>query len=138
MRTTLEKRNPLDGFPAFFEGRGLFKGFDTDFDKILNGKCDFEEDCDKYSIELEVPGVKKEEVDLKLKNGVLNISWNRKFERKAGIKKSRYERSEGIFTRSFDVEGVNPDKIEAELKNGILKIVLQKEDSFKPKKIEIK
>jgi HSP20 family protein len=138
MKNSLVRKNLWDGFPAFFEGRDLFKGYSADFDKVLNGKCDFEEDGDKYTIELEVPGVKKEEINLSLKNDILNIYWSRKSEKHGGTKKSRYERSEGSFTRSFDVEGVNPDKIEAELKNGILKIILHKEESFKPKKIEIK
>jgi len=60
-----------------------------------------------------------------------------KKENRSGKGKSRYERSEGSFTRSFDVEGSDAEKIEAELKNGILKITLPKHEMSKPKKIEI-
>jgi HSP20 family molecular chaperone IbpA len=38
---------------------GHFSGTNHDFDAILSGKCDFEERDDRYEIELEVPGVKK-------------------------------------------------------------------------------
>ena len=124
-------------FPDFFGNKSLFKGFDTEFEKILNGKCDFEESDDKYVIELEVPGVKKDEIGLSLKNEVLTINWNSKKENKSEKGKSRYERSEGSFTRSFDVEGADAEKIEAELKNGVLKITLPKHENSKPKKIQI-
>lgn len=137
MLNELVKNDFLDNLPAFFGTRDLFKGFDSEFDKILNGKCDFEETEDKYTIELEVPGVKKDEIGINLKNDILTISWSRKKENKTGKGKSRYERSEGSFTRNFDVEGANPEKIEAELKNGVLKVVLNKNEYVKPKKIEI-
>jgi len=134
---SLIKRDFWDTIPDIFNTKSLFKGFDQGFEKIINGKCDFEETDDKYVIELEVPGVKKDEINLNLKNEVLTISWYSKKENKSDKGKSRYERSEGSFTRSFDVEGSIAEKIEAELKNGILKIVLPKHENSKPKKIEI-
>jgi HSP20 family protein len=127
----------LDAFPGFFGTKSFFKGFDPDFEKIMKGKCDFEETDDRYVIELEVPGVKKDEINLNLKNEVLTIAWNSKKETKSSKGKSRYERSEGSFTRSFEVEGADVEKIEAELKNGVLKITLPKHENSKPKKIEI-
>jgi len=126
--------------PSLFKGNwGFPKLFSDEFDKILNGKCDFEEFEDKYSVELEVPGVEKNEINVSLKNETLTISWNRKREKKEGDKKnSKYERSEGSFTRSFRVPGADSEKIEAELKNGVLKLVLPKKPEAKSKKIEIK
>jgi len=126
-----------DALPGFFGNRNLFKGFDPGFEKILNGKCDFEETDYRYVVELEVPGVKKDEININLKNEVLTVSWYSKKESKNGKGKSRYERNEGSFTRSFDVEGSDAEKIEAELKNGILKITLPKHEMSKPKKIQI-
>jgi HSP20 family protein len=137
MSNQLITRDFWDTIPAFFETKDIFKGFDPDFNKILNGKCDFDETDEKYEIDLEVPGVKKDEINLNLKNEVLTISWSSKKEKKSGKGKSKYERSEGSFTRSFEVEGADAEKIQAELKNGILKIVLPKHENSKPKKIEI-
>jgi HSP20 family protein len=129
-----------EDMPSLFEkGRKMFSGFSNEFDKILNGKCDFEELDDKYLVELEVPGVKKDEINLNLKNDVLTISWSRKREEKnEKSKRKHYERSEGSFTRSFNVEGADSNKIDASLKEGILKIVLPKHEEAKSKKIEIK
>ena len=127
--------------PQIFDrkGRGLFSGFSSEFDKILNGKCDFEELDDRYRVELDVPGFKKDEINITLKNETLTISWSRKNEKKDEKKKrSSYERSEGSFRRNFIVEGADPDKINAELKDGVLKIELPKHEALKPKKIEIK
>lgn len=130
-----------DDMPVLFERgkRALFSGLTSEFDKILNGKCDFEELEDKYLVELEVPGVQKNEINLSLKNDTLIISWSRKREKneEKAAKKS-YERSEGSFTRSFNVDGADPDKIQAALKDGVLKIVLPKNENSKAKKIEIK
>jgi len=130
-----------DDMPTLFEKgkRALFSGLSSEFDKILNGKCDFEELEDKYLVELEVPGVKKDEINLSLKNDTLTISWSRKREKKEEkTARKSYERSEGSFTRSFDVDGADPDKIQAALKDGVLKIVLPKSENSKAKKIEIK
>jgi len=129
-----------DDVPSFFNRNLNFpKMFSGEFDKILNGKCDFEEFGDKYVVELEVPGVKKDEINVSLKNENLTISWKRKNEKKEGDKKnSKYERSEGSFTRSFHVEGTDQEKIHAELKDGVLKLMLPKLEEAKAKKIQIK
>jgi HSP20 family protein len=129
-----------DDVPALFSRNfGFPKVITEEFDKIFNGKCDFEEFDDKYTIDLEVPGVEKNEINISLKNDNLSISWNRKNENKEGDKKnSRIERREGSFTRNFTVNGADPDKILAELKNGVLKIVLPKFEEARSKSIEIK
>jgi len=117
---------------------GFLNKFPEEFNKILNGRCDFEELDDKYIVELEVPGVKKDEINISLKNDVLSISWSRKKETKSGKGKSRYERSEGSFTRSFDVAGADSSHVDASLKDGILKLTIPKLENYKPKQIEIK
>ena len=133
-------KNFWSDFPSIFEKpKNLFLSFSSEYEKILNGKCDFEELKDKYLVELEVPGFKKDEINLALKNDILTISWKRSKEVKnEKAETSRYERSEGSFTRSFNVEGVIAGKIEASLIDGILKIMLPKDEKIKPKKIEIK
>jgi HSP20 family protein len=104
----------------------------------MNGRCDFEELDDKYIAELEVPGVKKDEINISVKNDTLTISWSRRRETKKGKGKTNYERSEGSFKRRFDVTGADTEKVEASLKDGILKIIIPKLENFKPKQIEIK
>jgi len=125
-----------DFIPEFFKSGNLFK-FDHDFEKIFNARSDFEEEDDKYTIEIEVPGVKKDEVGISLKNDVLTINWSRKKENKKTFGKSIYERMDGSFSKNFNVEGANPEKIDAELKNGVLKVIVYKSENFKPISIKI-
>lgn len=124
-----------EGFEKEFKWLSTFS---KEFDKILNGRCDFEEKEDSYEIEIDVPGVKKDEIEISLKNDILTINWNRKTEKKKGQGKGFYERSEGSFSRSFSVDGADEKGITAELKDGVLKIVVPKLEEAKPKKIEIK
>ncbi|HNZ25738.1 MAG TPA: Hsp20/alpha crystallin family protein [Spirochaetota bacterium] len=140
MSKELLKRDFTDIFPSFFnEGAKWLRGFNSEFDKILNGKCDFEDRDNEYYIELETPGVEKNEININFKNDNLVVNWSRTREEKKGKSdKSRYERSSGSFQRSFNVEGADFEKIEAELKNGVLKITIPKLEKVKAKQITIK
>jgi HSP20 family protein len=131
--------NLFNAFPRVFDEEWI-TDFPAEYSKALNGRCDFEEDGEKYSIELEVPGVKKEEININLKNDNLTVSWKRVRENKEENEKKKkvYERSEGSFTRNFFVENVDSEKVAAELKDGVLKLTLPKKESAKPKEIEIK
>jgi HSP20 family protein len=97
------------------------------------------EDKDHYSVELELPGMKKEDFHLSLEEGVLHISGERKQERE--IKEGEIFRSErvyGSFERSLAFPiAVKPDAVTASYKDGILRIVLPKAEEAKPKKIEV-
>ena len=125
--------------PSVFDYHNeLFKGFPDDLTKMMNAKCDYEELDDKYKIELEVPGIRKNEIEIILNDELLKISWSHKRENRRGfMKKSKYERREGSFSRSFHVTGADPDKISAELKDGILKVEILKKDDYKPRQIKI-
>ena len=84
--------------------------------------------------------MKKEEVKVKIEGGRLSISGEREQEKEEKDKKQiRVERSYGAFQRSFTLpEGVLAEKLSAEFKDGILKIHLPKDESAKPKAIEVK
>ena len=99
------------------------------------------EDDNAYYIEVDLPGVKKEDINVDISDGMLTISGERKF--KNEIKEENYykvESSFGKFERSFRLpEDIDVENINAENKNGVLEITLpkvKKED--KKKKIEIK
>jgi HSP20 family protein len=92
--------------------------------------------------EVEVPGLRPEDINLTVENGVLTISGERKWENEEGREKGDYhvfERRYGRFERSFAVpQRVNTSRIEASYENGILKVVLPKMEEAKPRRIEIK
>lgn len=95
-----------------------------------------------YHIEVDLPGIKKEDVDIKIEDNTLVVSGERKV--KNEIKEDEYYKIEstfGKFSRSFSIpEEVDFENIHAESKDGVLEIVLPKlEDAKvdKVKKIEI-
>ncbi len=99
------------------------------------------EDEDKYYIEVELPGVKKDNVDIKVDGNVLTISGKRVV--KDEVKDEDYHKVEslyGLFSRSFTLpEKVDISNIEAEFENGILEVVIPKLNvDNSSRKIEIK
>lgn len=101
---------------------------------------DIREDVDNYFVEAELPGMKKEEIEIELENNVLSIRGERKFERKQDSENYHFvERSYGTFYRSFSLpKNVDGENISAEYKDGVLHVAIPKKDEVKPKKVEIK
>ena len=105
---------------------------DDFFDKKMPSlmKTDIKEMKDKYQLEVDLPGYKKENINLELEEGYLKIS--AKVEEKKDDEESNYlhkERYYGECTRSFYVgEDIKEEEISAEFNNGILKIDIPKKD----------
>jgi HSP20 family protein len=97
---------------------------------------------DAYYIEVDLPGVKKEEISIDVNDNVLTISGERKVEEERKDEEFyRVESFYGKFERSFTLpEDVDADKIEAEAKDGVLTVKIPKAQVVEkaPKKIEIK
>jgi len=93
-----------------------------------------------YHLEVDLPGVKKEDVEISVNDGILTISGERKLEKKE--EKENYTRIEsffGRFERSFKLPAdADVDNIEAKYENGVLKIFIPKKEKSSGKKIEIK
>ena len=99
------------------------------------------EDEKGYYIEVDLPGVKKEDINIDLNDKILTISGERKF--KEEVKKENYYKIEtnfGKFERSFSIpEDADIDNIEAKSENGVLEVFIPKIKKETPKKrIEIK
>jgi HSP20 family protein len=97
------------------------------------------ESKDAYLIRAELPGMKKEDFHLEVKDGVLNLTGERKSEKAAdGVEYRSVERVNGKFWRSFSLpETVKHDGIQATYKDGILEIRVPKAEEVKPRQIEI-
>jgi HSP20 family protein len=93
-----------------------------------------------FHIEIDMPGIKKEDIEINIADNLLTVTATRKM--KNEVKKEDYylcESSFGRIERKFSIpEGVDREKISAELNDGQLVIELQKEEKLKPKAIEIK
>ena len=97
------------------------------------------ENQNEYMIVSKLPGVKKEDLSLSVKDNAIKISGKRESEKENKINYHLKERREGEFERNFLLhEKIEADKIEAELKNGILLVKIPKSPETKPKTIEIK
>ena len=101
---------------------------------------DISEDDHEYLIKAELPEVKKEDVKIRVEDGVLSISGERKQEKEEQDKKwHRVERSYGSFMRTFSLpENIDDAKVQAEFKDGILNVRLPKSEKAKPKSVEVK
>ena len=90
---------------------------------------------DHYSLEAELPGVRKEDVQVSVENGVLTISANTGTENEQKTDNYIYrERRYGSMQRAFSLEGIREDGISAEYKDGVLRLNLPKEIDPAPAK----
>lgn len=110
---------------------GLFSGWTPALDVF--------DEKDNYVVKVELPGMKKEDIDLSLHNGVLTVSGERKHEQAAGEGETfRSERFFGRFQRSVTLPArVDSSGVKASYKDGILTIELPKAEDAKPKQISV-
>jgi HSP20 family protein len=89
-------------------------------------------------VRAEIPGVKREEIDLEVTSESLTIRGERKFDTEHKDQYLRVERPYGPFQRSFSIGvPVQADKVKANYKDGILEVVVPKAEEVTPKKIKI-
>lgn len=134
--------------------RDFMSDFRTDFDRLFDYKLDrfgtgerawypaldLAEHEDHFFMRMDLPGLSKDDVEIKLQDGELTIVGERKQESEQ--KKDGYyhcERAHGKFERSLSLPGhVDPSKVEATFKDGVLEVKLPKTEQSKSRQIEIK
>jgi len=92
----------------------------------------------RWCVEVDLPGVKQEDIDITLEKNSLKLTAERRApqeERKFWHQERAYGKIERLITLP---ETVDPDSIEAELKEGVLQLYLAKRPELQPKKIQIK
>lgn len=120
------KRNEFDLFDDFFGDRDFFPRREM---QIM--KTDIKEKKDKYVIQMDLPGYEKDNIDLQLKDGYLEVSASVEKEENSD-KDEKFvhkERFYGHCSRSFYVgDQISEEDIHAQFKNGILEIDIPKKD----------
>ena len=111
--------------------------------QLLSGwsvALDVYEDTDNVYVKAEMPGMKKEDINLSLHDGSLSISGERKSETShEGTETLRTERFYGRFQRTVTLPTpVAIDKVKAQYKDGVLSVTLPKAEEAKPKHIDVK
>ena len=129
--------------PTVF-GENLFDDFFDDSFGMMNArnplygkhaknlmKTDVRETEDSYELDIDLPGFKKDEVSIDLKNGCLTIQAAKGLDKSESDKKGKYIRQEryaGSLSRSFYVgEDVEPQDVKAKYTDGILELTFPKE-----------
>jgi HSP20 family protein len=100
---------------------------------------DLYEDKDNLVVKAELPGMKKEDIEITLQDGLLSVSGERKEEKKEESAETyRSERYVGRFQRTFSLPStVNEEQITASYKDGVLTVTLPKSEEAKPKQIAV-
>ena len=95
---------------------------------------------DHLVIRAELPGVSRDDMDVRIENGVLTLQGERKREAELTEDNAfRLERSYGTFTRSFTLpETVDAASVAATYRDGVLEVSVPRIETAKPKKIEIR
>ena len=129
-------RDELNSFfdMPFWSGFGrtgqLFTGWSPALDLYESG--------DHFVAVVELPGMRKEDIDISLHDGTLTISGERKRESNNGKTAQRTERYVGTFRRSIGLPtSVDHSEVSATYEDGILKVTLPKAEEAKPKQIQV-
>jgi HSP20 family protein len=100
---------------------------------------DIYEDEHKLSLKIEIPGMRLEDLDVRMENNTLTIKGERSFQSEGKEENfHRVERRYGSFYRAFTVPNtIDPESVRAEYDAGILRLELQKKPESKPKQIRV-
>ena len=137
--STVFGENLMDVFDGF--DRNFFRDFGN-VDRALYGKnaqrmmkTDVKETDEGYEVDVDLPGFKKDEINLELNNGYLTISAEKALEKDGENKKGkmlRQERYSGMMQRSFYVgEHLTEEDIKASYESGVLHVSIPKKDAPK-------
>jgi HSP20 family protein len=101
--------------------------------------ADVWETADAYRIDLDVPSLSANEVEVSVEEGVLIMSGERRrAERQEGERNHRLERRSGQFSRRFKLpENADPDAISARVHCGVLEVTIAKREEHKPRRVEV-
>jgi len=117
-------------FLSNFNRQDLFSGWSPALDLYQNN--------DNLIAVVELPGMRKEDIEISIHDGTLTVSGQRERSSANGEKAERTERYVGSFRRSITLPArVDANKVSATYRDGILTITLPKAEEAKPKRIEV-
>jgi HSP20 family protein len=138
----MQYQRPGLAWPTFGRLASLQDELDRLFEAPPTGwlpALDVQEDKDGFTVRVELPGLKREDIEVSLQDGALVISGERKPETiDEGTEVHRQERHYGKFSRVLALPAaVAADKVKAQYKDGILIVTLAKAEEAKPKQITV-
>ena len=143
----------ISDIDRMFDAMGLLRGrFDRILDEMNRSvgygsewsevgsypRTNLHDKGDKFELVAEVPGLSKDDLDVKIQGNYLEISGTRNVKAPEGYRVHRSERSSASFTRSITLPAdVDSEKVTAALKDGLLILTMQKSEAAKPRQISI-
>jgi HSP20 family protein len=107
--------------------------------RLFVPSTDIYEKNETLFVVMEMPGVDKKNVDIRIEDGVLKVEGRLDFSTYQGLQPVYTEYNIGHYTRSFSLsDKIDANKIEAEMKDGVLSLMLPKAESAKPRAIQVK
>jgi HSP20 family protein len=106
--------------------------------RVFVPSADIYETQDALTVILEMPGVEKSNVDVRVEDGVLSVLGKLDLSKYQGLQPLYIEYNVGHYSRSFQLSSkVDQNKIAAELKDGVLSLTLPKVEQAKPRTIDV-
>jgi len=117
----------------------FFEPMTTRVEAGFTPRVDICENEKTFIFQVELPGVKKEDIQVELEKGILRVHGERKEEHEEqGMQMLRAERFYGSFDRSFHLpDGLDEENIQAQYENGVLRLTLSKQEKAIKKQIQI-
>ena len=107
--------------------------------RVFLPTADIYETNDALNVVLEMPGVEKSSVEVRVEDGVLKVDGRLDFSKYQGLQPLYTEYNVGHYSRSFRLSStIDQNKIGAELKDGVLSLLLPKVEEAKPRTIQVK
>jgi HSP20 family protein len=131
--------------PGLEFGFGRLSSLQNELERLFEGQAawvpalDVQEDKDSFRVRVELPGLKREDIEVSLDDGAVVISGERKVETLTeGTEVHRQERYYGKFSRALTLSSaITEDKVTAAYKDGILTVTLPKAEEAKPKTVTV-
>jgi HSP20 family molecular chaperone IbpA len=107
--------------------------------RVFIPTADIYESQDALTVILEIPGVEKDNVDVRVEEGMLNIEGRLDLAKYQGLQPLYTEYNVGHYARSFRLSSkIDQSKISADLKDGVLSLTLPKAEQARPRTIKVK
>lgn len=135
-------------FRGLFPHRRFFEDFFKPYryevrseeNSTMTPRVDVSENENEYHVQVDLPGFKKDEVDIEVNDGHLKMTAHHEGQKDG--KKEKYliqERRYGTWSRTFRLpEDVSSEDVKADMSEGILDVTLPKKEESKPKRIKVK
>ena len=113
-------------------------GEKTEVGRFFVPQTDIHESEDALFVTMDMPGVRKDNVDIQLEKNILSVTGRIDFSNYADLKPIYTEYNVGNYSRSFTLSGqIDKDRISASMADGVLALHLPKVEALKPRKITV-